>query len=39
MNTKIKTSKKVDRIKSMDSEIFWNVGHFITIVHKDYIER
>ncbi len=24
---------------SMDSEIFWNVGHFITVVHKDYIER
>jgi hypothetical protein len=41
--TKIKTSKQVDKIlprnKSMDSEIFWNVGHFITIVHKDYIER
>jgi hypothetical protein len=41
--TKIKTNKQVDKIlprnKSMDSEIFWNVGHFITIVHKDYIER
>jgi hypothetical protein len=24
---------------SIDSEIFWNVGHFITIVHKDYKER
>ena len=49
--TKIKTSKQVDKIlprnKSMDSAfadlqaygIFWNVDHFITIVHKDYIER
>jgi hypothetical protein len=26
-------------LHSIDSEIFWNVDHSITIVHKDYIER
>jgi len=42
-DTKIKKINKIDKIlpknDSMDSEIFWNVGHFITIVHKDHIER
>lgn len=40
-DTKIKTDKHVNGIlpknDSMDSKIFWNVGHFITVVHNDNI--